>query len=112
MLENPIVYVDSSDDTDDIPSNVTIIYRTDEVTVDEDGNVAIEGAESDERFEVEAEGNDDPEQEVEEKLLPPKILFETFSSTPKELYDGSIVSDVQFSVEDVAEASDYEVRYT
>lgn len=112
MLENPTVYVDSSDNTDDIPDNVNIVYRTTRFRFDENGDPFIDTSVSDEPSAYEVESLDENNEQIENVLRPPTIDQSSIVSTPHELYDGSIVSDITFSVSDPDGAKDYEVRYT
>ncbi len=111
MLENPTVYIDSDDSVPDLPNNVNVVYRTHAVEFDDDGNPITQESYSADPGEFRDEFNEMLEQATG-VLLPPSIIASSIVSTPHELYDGSIVADVSFSVTDVAGAADYEVRYT
>lgn len=112
MLENPTVYVNVDDNIDDLPSNVNVVYVTQGADVDEDGNIVFVTSASEKPGESDAEVWTEEVFGQDTKLLPPSIIASSIVSTPRELADGSIVSDVSFSVDEVPGAAYYEVRYT
>lgn len=45
------------------------------------------------------------------KLLAPTIISDSFVATVRALADGSVVTDVEFEIEEVFGADSYEIRY-
>ncbi len=111
MLENPTVYIDTDDSIENLPNNVNVVYRTHSIEFDEDGNPVSHDSYSDDAGEFQDDFTEMLEQSNNE-LRPPSIIASSIVSTPHELFDGSIVADLTFSVGDVPGAVDYEVRYT